>query len=54
MFFFSFLFFIFLHNGGWRILTEQISDFMQKKISDVRRGILNMSPGIVVFRVTRC
>lgn len=43
-----------MHNGGWRILTWQISDFMQKKISDVRRRILNTSPGIVVFRATWC
>lgn len=32
----------------------QISDFMQKKISDVQKGILNTSPGIVVFCVMRC
>lgn len=43
-----------MHNGGWRILTWQISDFMQKKISDVQRRILNTSPGIVVFRATWC
>lgn len=49
-----FLFFFSVHNGGWRILTGQISDFMQKKISDVRRRILNPSPGIVVFRATWC
>ena len=46
--------FFFVHNGSWRILTGQISDFMQKKISDVQGGILNMSPGIVVFRATWC
>lgn len=49
-----FLFFFSVHNGGWRILTGQISDFMQKKISDVRRRILNTSPGGVVLRATWC
>lgn len=41
----------FLRNGGWRILTGQISDFMQRKISDVerRRRSSNTSPGVVVF-----
>lgn len=41
-----------MYNGSWRILTGQISDFMQKKISDVQRRILNASPGIVVLRAT--
>lgn len=49
-----FLFFFSVHNGGWRILTGQISDFMQKKISDVQRRILNTSSGIVVFQATCC
>lgn len=49
-----FLFFFSVHNGGWRILTGQISDFMQKKISDVQRRILNTSSSIVVFRATCC
>lgn len=39
---------------GWRILRGQISDFMQKKISDVERRISNTSAAIVVFRATRC